>query len=48
MSMNPPELVDAIMDPMMMAMGSMLGIYLFYELQYCNFTNIYWNVSYKI
>ena len=23
--MNPPELVDAIMDPMMMAMGTMLG-----------------------
>ena len=25
MSMDPPQLVDALMDPMMMAMGSMLG-----------------------
>ena len=25
MNMNPPELVDAVMDPMMMAMGTMLG-----------------------
>ena len=42
--MNPPELVDAIMDPMMMAMGSMLGIYLSYEvleLLHYSFTNIY-------
>ena len=23
--MDPPQLVDALMDPMMMAMGSMLG-----------------------
>ena len=42
--MNPPELVDAIMDPMMMAMGTMLGIYSFYELLeflHYSFTNIY-------
>ena len=27
MNMDPPELVDALMDPMMMAMGGALGKY---------------------